>query len=255
MTAAPSQTEVKRPVLWQVDPSCVETDSYAHSVAGWSPLPLVAVLEPRLAERLIVAAARRVSDHQDELSRLDAVAGDGDHGVNMATALTEAAKRLAESSETTSGDVFRTTGRAFHDTVGGAAGALFGSFFGAVGGRLNRSDLPATASDLVTGLEKGLARVMRIGRVRPGEKTMVDALAPAVQSARTAVVEGASLAAVLSAAARAARQGFLATSAMRPTAGRARYAADQSLGTGDPGACTVALIFEAWAETAQSPPG
>lgn len=184
------------------------------------------------------------------MSRLDAVAGDGDHGVNMATALTEATKRIDESAETPA-QVFRTTGRAFHDTVGGAAGALFGAFFAAIGGQLNRADIPATAADLVTGLEKGLARVMRIGRVKPGEKTMVDALAPAVEGARTALDDAASLPEVLSEAAHTARQGFLSTAAMRPTAGRARYAAENSIGTPDPGACTVALIFEAWAETTQ----
>ena len=208
------------------------------------------MLEPRLAERLILAAAGRVSDHQDELSRLDAVAGDGDHGVNMATALTEAAKRVEESHETTPGNVFRITGRAFHDTVGGAAGALFGAFFGAVGGHLNRSSVPSEAADLVAGLEKGLARVMRIGKVSTGEKTMVDALAPAVEDARIASGDGASLAGMLAAAARAARRGARSTASMEPRAGRARYARERSIGTEDPGACTVALIFEAWAETA-----
>lgn len=208
------------------------------------------MLEPRLAERLILAAAGRVSDHQDELSRLDAVAGDGDHGVNMATALTEATRRITESSDTTPGDIFRITGRSFHDTVGGAAGALFGAFFGAIGGHLNRSAVPASAADLVTGMEKGLARVMRIGKVSTGEKTMVDALAPAVDDARNTSGQGASLSGVLVAAARAARRGARSTASMEPRAGRARYARERSIGTEDPGACTVALIFEAWAETA-----
>ena len=208
------------------------------------------MLDSELAKGLIRAAARRVSHHQDELSRLDAVAGDGDHGVNMATALAEAEKRIDDMIETTPAQVFRATSRAFHDTAGGAAGALFGSFFGAVAGQLSTSALPSTKADLVAGLEKGLARVMKIGRVQPGEKTMVDALAPAVEDARTALEEGASLGGVLSAAARAARQGFLSTSAMQPRAGRARYAAERSFGTQDPGACTVALMFEAWAETA-----
>ena len=167
----------------------------------------------------------------------------------MATALTEATKRITGSSDTTPGDVFRTTGRAFHDTVGGAAGALFGAFFGAVGGQLKRSPVPASAADVVAGMEKGLVRVMRIGKVTTGEKTMVDALAPAVDDARNASDNGASLAGVLSAAARAARRGAESTASMEPRAGRARYARDRSIGTEDPGACTVALTFEAWAET------
>ncbi len=201
---------------------------------------------------MVDAARRRVSDHQDELSRLDAVAGDGDHGVNMATALSEAMERIEASDDPTPAEVFRTTGRAFHDAVGGAAGALFGSFFGAIGGQLNRSDNPATPADMVTGMEKGLTRVMRIGKVEPGQKTMVDALTPAVDAARTASGEGASLARILDAAARAARQGALSTTSLEPRAGRARYAAEQSIGSEDPGACTVALIFEAWAEAVES---
>lgn len=208
------------------------------------------MLDTHLARDLIQTAARSVNQHQDELSSLDAVAGDGDHGVNMATALSEATKRINESDDPTPAEVFRTTGRAFHDAVGGAAGALFGSFFGAIGGQLNRSGYPAAPADLVVGMEKGLTRVMRIGRVEPGQKTMVDALSPAVDGARTASGEGASLAAVLQAAARAARQGAQSTASLEPRAGRARYAAEQSIGTEDPGACTVALIFEAWAETA-----
>ena len=199
---------------------------------------------------MIRSAAHRVNHHQDELSRLDAVAGDGDHGVNMATALTDATKRIDGSVETPA-KVFRTTGRAFHDTVGGAAGALFGAFFGAIGGHLDRSANPAAASELVAGLEKGLARVMRIGKVQPGQKTMVDALAPAVKHARVALKNGDFLPAVLSAAGQAARRGARSTAAMKPKVGRARYAAQHSLGNEDPGACTVALIFEAWAEAAK----
>ena len=209
------------------------------------------MLDTDVARQLIRAAAHRVSDNRDELSRLDAVAGDGDHGVNMTTALSEATRRIEDSDVTTPADVFRVTGRAFHDTVGGAAGALFGAFFGAIGSQLNRSVDPATPKDFVAGLEKGLARVMRIGRVRPGQKTMVDALDPAVDGAQAALGDRGSLAGVLSASARAARQGARSTAAMQPTAGRARYASEQSLGTEDPGACTVALIFEAWAQTAQ----
>lgn len=208
------------------------------------------MLDGDLSRRLLDAARRRVSDHQDELSRLDAVAGDGDHGVNMATALSEATGRIEALDDPTPAEVFRTTGRAFHDAVGGAAGALFGSFFGAIGGQLNRSANPAAPADLVAGMEKGLARVIRIGKVEPGQKTMVDALSPAVDAARTASGEGASLAGMLSATARAARQGAASTGSMEPRAGRARYAAEQSVGTQDPGACTVALIFESWAETA-----
>lgn len=205
------------------------------------------MFDRELAVRLVVSAARRVADHQDELSRLDAVAGDGDHGVNMATALAEAERRTGDPNQATAAGVMRVSARAFHDTVGGAAGALFGSFFGALAGQLRKSEKPDT-SDFVEGLHKGLARVTRVGRSAPGQKTMIDALAPAVQAAESAYDAGECLAGVVAAAAAAARQGAISTAEMRPTAGRARYAAERSVGTPDPGASTVALLFEAWAD-------
>lgn len=210
------------------------------------------MFDRNLAVRLIDSACRRVTGQQDKLSRLDSVAGDGDHGVNMAAALTEAVQRVERTEHATAGMVFRSTGRAFHETVGGAAGALFGSFFGALGARLNRVEEPDVA-DLVLGLQDGLARVIRIGRSAPGQKTMIDALAPAIAGAAQALEVGEDMAGVAEAAARAARQGAASTASMRPSAGRARYAPEAALGSEDPGACTVALIFEAWADEVAEP--
>ena len=209
------------------------------------------MIDRDLAVRLVVAASRRVNDHQEELSRLDSVAGDGDHGVNMATALAEAARRAEQGDHSTAADVIRATGSAFHETVGGAAGALFGSFFGALAASLSRSPAP-DASRLVAGMEKGLARVARVGKAEPGHKTMIDALAPAVSDARKSLDREDDLGSVMAAAARAARQGARATAGMRPSAGRARFAPDHSLGTEDPGAHTVALVLESWADQLSS---
>ncbi|MCY4371670.1 MAG: DAK2 domain-containing protein [bacterium] len=205
------------------------------------------MIDHRISCRLVASAAHRISEQQDELSRLDAVAGDGDHGVNMAIALAEAVRRSERPGHDTAAAVFRTTGKAFHDTVGGAAGALFGAFFSALGARLDRAEAPDTA-DFVDGVRLGLARVVRLGRSAPRQKTMIDALGPAADSASAVVAGGDALGAVLRAAASAAREGAASTAGMRPSAGRARYAPDASMGTVDPGACTVALIFEAWAD-------
>lgn len=205
------------------------------------------MIDRHLAVRLVVAAAERVNGHQEELSRLDSVAGDGDHGVNMATALAEAAHRAERGGHGTAAEVMRATGSAFHETVGGAAGALFGAFFGALAGQLSWSALP-DAPQLVAGFEKGLARVARVGKAEPGQKTMIDALAPATYQARRVLDEGGDLASVMGAAAGAAREGARATAGMRPSAGRARFAPEHSLGTEDPGANTVALILQSWAD-------
>ncbi|MDE0370300.1 MAG: dihydroxyacetone kinase subunit DhaL [bacterium] len=209
------------------------------------------MIDRDLAVRLVVAASTRVNDHQEELSRLDSVAGDGDHGVNMATALAEAARRAEHGDQSTAADVMRSAGSAFHETVGGAAGALFGAFFGALAGQLSKAAAP-DAAQLVAGMEKGLARVARVGKAEPGHKTMIDALAPAVRDARESMDRGDGLEAVMAAAARAASQGARATAGMRPSAGRARFAPDHSLGTEDPGANTVALVLESWADQLRS---
>ena len=168
------------------------------------------MIDRDLAVRLVVAAHARVNDHQEELSRLDSVAGDGDHGVNMATALAEAARRAEQDDHGTAAGVIRATGSAFHETVGGAAGALFGAFFGAVAGQLSKAAAP-DATQLVVGMEKGLARVVRVGKAEPGHKTMIDALAPAVSDARESLDRENGLEAVMAAAARAARRGATAT--------------------------------------------
>ena len=206
-----------------------------------------ALIDRALAARLISAAFRAVAEHQDELSRLDAVAGDGDHGVNMSVALAEAERRACDPMVATAAAVFESTGRSFHQTVGGSAGALFGAFFGALSSWLDKVTVPETA-DLVAGLRKGLDRVSRLGGAAPGHKTMVDALSPALEAAEDMVAQRASMARVMDAAAEAAKRGAESTAAMHPKAGRARYAPERSLGSEDPGAMTVALILEAWAE-------
>lgn len=204
-------------------------------------------VDREMAARLIVATARSIGEHKDELSRLDAVAGDGDHGVNMSVAFAEAERRAGDPTRTTAAAVFEAAGRSFHQTVGGSAGALFGAFFGALSSWLAKVAVPETA-DLVAGLRKGLDRVTRLGGAVPGHKTMVDALSPALEAAEDMVARRASPTRVMAAAAEAARTGADATAAMYPKAGRARYSPESSVGSEDPGAITVALMFEAWAE-------
>ena len=204
-------------------------------------------VDREMAARLIMAASRAVNEQKDELSRLDAVAGDGDHGVNMSVAFAEAERRAADPNRTTAAAVFEAAGRSFHQTVGGSAGALFGAFFGALSSWLKKVAVPETP-DFVAGLRKGLDRVTRLGGAVPGHKTMVDALSPALEAAEEMVARRASVNRVMSAAAEASRRGADSTAAMYPKAGRARYSPESSVGSEDPGANTVALMFEAWAE-------
>ena len=207
-------------------------------------------LSATMAIAMIRATASRLDEAASELSRLDAVAGDGDHGVNMATAFHYAETKLAAAEPATAGDVFTTVGDAFSEGAGGSAGALFGALFGALGSRLRRSVDPGIG-DFVDGLQLAAERVARIGQTTPGSKTMLDALGPAVDAAR-ATVDGGGMASVLEVAARASERGAAATAQMRAAAGRARHAPDGAIGTKDPGAVTVSIMFAAWADTVAS---
>lgn len=194
--------------------------------------------------RLMLTAADALEGQADMLSQLDAAGGDGDHGVNVATAMQQTRRDLGVLTDPTPGDVLLVTARAFLDEMGGAAGALFGSFFRAVGRSFGDDDLIGT-SDLAGAIEAGTEVVKKRGKAEPGDKTMVDALAPAAAAARSAA--DGSMTDALSRMAEAAREGAAATSEMMPAVGRARFSEERTVGIQDPGATTVALMFEAWA--------
>lgn len=199
------------------------------------------------AAAMIHLAAVRIDAIAGELSRLDAVAGDGDHGVNMSAAFRDADARIEASRPSTPGGAFLLAARSFTELVGGSAGALFGAFFSAVGSAAGDArDLDADV--LAAALTAATNRVAAVSRAAPGDKTLLDALRPATEAASAAAASGSGVGPAMAAAADAARAGALATTAMAAKAGRARYAADGAVGTADPGATTVATMFESWAE-------
>ncbi len=197
-------------------------------------------------QQLMLAAADAIDANVDELSRLDAAVGDGDHGVNVATAMAYTRRHLKELSDPTPADVFKVVAKGFLDEMGGAAGALFGSLFKAVA-RSFQGALVTTAGQLADAIEAGCEIVTRRGNSQPGDKTMVDALVPAASAGRAAATDEATSGEVLDAMALAARQGAESTVDMTASRGRARYAEERSIGVQDAGATSVALILEAWA--------
>ena len=149
---------------------------------------------------MVIAAADAVERQVDELSRLDAVVGDGDHGVNVVTALRFARSELNTAEDLVPADAMKTLARGFLDEMGGAAGALFGSLFRVMG----RSFGEAKATDaalFAEGLSGGVETVMRRGQTSPGDKTMVDALAPAATAATESAQGGNAVVDALAAAA------------------------------------------------------
>lgn len=192
----------------------------------------------------IEAAAGSVDEQRDHLTQLDAAIGDADHGINLARGFSAVLSALDTAAPATPGAVLTVTGSTLISKVGGASGPLYGVAFRRAGKALGEAaevDLPTLAA----ALEAALAGVQQLGAAREGDKTMVDALAPATGAFSKAIAEGASPADALSALAEAAQAGAVATISMQALKGRASYLGPRSVGHEDPGAASTALILAA----------
>ena len=187
---------------------------------------------------------------EDELGRIDAVAGDGDHGRGMVKgigAATGAAARSAGEGHG-AGGVLAAAGEAWATRAGGTSGVLWGAALQAVGDRLgDRSDRIA-ASDVAEAVAAGLVALQTLGQAALGDKTMLDALIPFVESLQQQIASGAGLAAAWTAAADVSDEAAAGTADLRPRIGRARPLAERSVGTPDAGAVSMALCLRAVAQ-------
>jgi dihydroxyacetone kinase-like protein len=191
---------------------------------------------------------RLVADEKDHLTALDAAIGDADHGINMDRGLTAVVNALAASPPANPGALFRQVGMTLVSTVGGAAGPLFGTIFLRLGTAFgDGTDIDPAA--FVLGLRAGLDGVVARGRAEAGDKTMYDALAPAVDALDHALADGQDLGRALRDALGAAEAGRDATIPMLARKGRASYLGERSVGHQDPGATTVALLIAAAVHT------
>ena len=186
------------------------------------------------------AFAALINDNTDFLTDLDAAIGDADHGTNMARGTTAALGKLDDA--TPLGAMFRSVGMTLVSTVGGSAGPLYGTFFMRFGARLGDVEdvsLPTFAAALTAGRDGVVAR----GKAAVGEKTMIDAMTPAVEAFDSHVGDGPLAAA--EAALAAAQQGRDATIPLVAKKGRASYLGERSAGHQDPGATSTAYLFKA----------
>ncbi|WP_237321417.1 dihydroxyacetone kinase subunit DhaL [Streptomyces sp. JJ36] len=199
-----------------------------------------------LARSWVQAVATAVDTQKDHLTQLDSAIGDADHGTNMHrgfTAVTEALDGLEPAGV---GEVLVKTGTTLVSKVGGASGPLYGSVFRTVGKALPGAT--ADAREFGAALGSGLEALQRLGAAAPGDKTMVDAYAPAAEAFRRVAEEGGDFAAAATAAAEAAEEGMRATTPLQARKGRASYLGPRSVGHQDPGATSTALVFRALAE-------
>jgi phosphoenolpyruvate---glycerone phosphotransferase subunit DhaL len=201
--------------------------------------------------RMLRGAAASVRKDHEELSRLDSFGGDGDHGTTMQRAMGAVEKALDGAAPRAPGPLLQDIGWAVMGIDGGATGPLFGSFFmGMAEAMGDRGSLDAAA--LAAALDSGLATVQKRTKAHPGDKTMIDALVPAVEAARGAAAGGAEIGDVLRLAAEAAARGAESTASMVARFGRAKTLGAKSAGSRDPGATSVSLIFRGFFEGYQS---
>jgi phosphoenolpyruvate---glycerone phosphotransferase subunit DhaL len=188
-----------------------------------------------------------VIKNQTELTRLDSAIGDADHGINMARGMTAVINKLGGEQPTHINDLFKTVAMTLVTTVGGASGPLYGTFFL----RFASAAGPAIELDAETlhmALRAGLTGIMERGKSAAGDKTMVDALSPALDAMEAVIKNGGDLEAALKATGIAAAAGRDATVPMVARKGRASYLGERSAGHMDPGAASMALLLEALAD-------
>jgi phosphoenolpyruvate---glycerone phosphotransferase subunit DhaL len=198
--------------------------------------------------RWLRAFADAVTENAAELTRLDSAIGDADHGANMRRGMTAAVAKLDAAPDAAPAALLKTTGMTLVSTVGGASGPLYGTFFLRMGTAIgDRTELDAAGFAAV--LRAGLDGVVARGKAAPGDKTMLDALVPAVDALDAALADGGGLGDALRAAADAAEAGRDATIPLVARKGRASYLGERSAGHQDPGATSTALLLDAAAAT------
>lgn len=196
------------------------------------------------AQSWVRTFAELVTEHKDSLTDLDAAIGDGDHGANMDRGMRAVIAALDESEPATASALFSKVSMTVVSTVGGASGPLFGTMFLRMGTALGDST-EISVAQLATALRAGLNGVIARGKAEAGDKTMLDALAPAVTALDEAAAAGTGKAEALRLALSAAEEGRAATTPMLARKGRASYLGERSVGHQDPGATTVALLMAA----------
>lgn len=187
-----------------------------------------------------------IENEKEYLSELDGAIGDGDHGVNMAKCFREVKKKLAESSAEDVGTLFKDVGMVVMNSVGGAMGALYGTFFLKLS-QSSAGKIEVNLSDLVGIFQTGEQGILDIGKANLGDKTLIDTLSPAVRAIETAEKDGKPLAGALADFEQAAKQGMESTKDMLAKMGRASRLGERTIGHQDAGATSCYFIIRSLA--------
>jgi len=203
---------------------------------------------PKNALAWIHRYADHIAEQKDFLTQLDAAIGDADHGANMHRGFQAVLKKSPELQDKDLGTVFKTVAMTLISTVGGASGALYGTFF-LQASTVATGKTEVSPLEFVGVLEKGLAGIVLRGKAAIGDKTMVDALQPAIKALKQNLENGSAFPEATAKALEAAQNGAKSTIPLVAKKGRASYLGERSANHQDPGATSTALLFQALVET------
>lgn len=190
------------------------------------------------------AMSRRMEAEKDFLTQLDNEIADGDHGINMARGFAAVERKLPELADKDIGTILKTVGMTLVSAVGGSAGPLYGTAF-LKSGMAMAGKTEISLDDFLACLKVAIEGVQQRGRAVRGEKTMLDAMVPALEAMAAARASGGDAKTVLAAGIAAAREGVEFTKTIAATKGRASYIGERSIGHQDPGATSFAFLLEA----------
>ena len=194
--------------------------------------------------RWLESTAAVLAENKGYLTDLDSAIGDADHGTNMDRGFTKVMEKLPTVADMDIGNILKTVGMTLISSVGGASGPLYGTFY-MRGGMAADAKEELDGDDLVNVLQGAVDGIIQRGRAQPGDKTMVDALLPALAALKQAVADGQDVRAAVAAAVAAAEQGMKDTIPLQARKGRASYLGERSIGHQDPGATSSHLILNA----------
>jgi len=191
----------------------------------------------------IKAYSQVITENKDYLTDLDSAIGDADHGANMHRGFQAVLAKLPAVEDKDIGTIFKTVGMTLISTVGGAAGPLYGTLFIQAGTKLS-GKMDLTLADWAVALDAGISGVVNLGKANIGDKTMIDALTPAVQALNGTAGQDLSMSEALKKSAQAAEEGMKGTIPLLALKGRASYLGERSIGHQDPGATSSFLLLD-----------
>lgn len=194
--------------------------------------------------RILGRTADVIEENRLYLSELDTEIGDGDHGINMARGFSAVKEKLGSYEEMNCGDILIDVGKIFIKTVAGSSGPLYGSAFKAIGKAAGGSG-EISYAEFVEGLENGIGKIQSLGMAREGEKTMLDAMFPALRAMKETDDAASGIGKAVEEAAKAVEH----TKEIIATKGRASYVGERSIGHQDPGATSFYLMLRTLCES------